>query len=87
MHSAPQAGHSGINATVDKITQRFYWKGLKDDVKVYVSDASTNPLQVDAGEHWMLVVANTQSRQVCVLNSLTSTKYDTAASTFIDGWK
>ena len=41
MHSAPHAGHSGINATVDKITQRFYWKGLRD-VKVYVSDVLIN---------------------------------------------
>ena len=38
MHSAPHAGYNGINAIVEKISQRFYWKGLKEDVKAYVSD-------------------------------------------------
>ena len=38
IHSAPPAGHSGISATVDKISQRYYWKGLNEDVKIYVSD-------------------------------------------------
>ena len=40
IHSAPYAGHSGINATVDKISQRYYWKGLKEDVtiKIYLLD-------------------------------------------------
>ena len=38
IHSAPHAGHSAINATVDKISQRYYWKGLKEDVKIYISD-------------------------------------------------
>ena len=33
VHSAPHAGHSGVNATADKITPRFYWKGVKGDVK------------------------------------------------------
>ena len=37
VHYAPHAGHSGVNATVDKITQRYYWKGVKGDVKSYVS--------------------------------------------------
>ena len=32
------AGHSGVNAIVDKITQQYYWKGVKGDVKTYVSD-------------------------------------------------
>ncbi|KAG7172550.1 Gypsy retrotransposon integrase-like protein 1-like 5 [Homarus americanus] len=36
-HVAPSAGHSGINATTDKITQRYYWKGVKEEVKDYVS--------------------------------------------------
>ena len=34
----PHASHSGVNAIVDKITQRYYWKGVKGDVKTYVSD-------------------------------------------------
>ena len=37
MHSAPHAGQSGVNATVDKITQLIYWKGVKNDVQAYVS--------------------------------------------------
>ena len=38
VHSAPLAGHSGVNAIVYKITQRYYWKGVMGDVKTYVSD-------------------------------------------------
>ena len=38
IHSAPHAGHSGINATVEKIIQRYYLKGLKEDVTIYVRD-------------------------------------------------
>ena len=38
VHSAPHAGHSVVNAIVDKITQRYYWKGVKGDIKTYVSD-------------------------------------------------
>ena len=37
MHSASHACYSGVNATVDKITQRFYWKGVKNDAHAYVS--------------------------------------------------
>ena len=36
--SVPHAGHSGINATVGKISQWYCRKGLKEDVKIYVSD-------------------------------------------------
>lgn len=35
-HSAPFAGHSGINATTEKISHRYYWQGIKEDVKKYV---------------------------------------------------
>jgi hypothetical protein len=35
----------------------------------------------------MLLVADMQRRQVCVVNSLPSPKYDTGASAFIEGWK
>ena len=38
VHSAPPAAHSGANAIVDKITQRYYWKRVKSDVKTYISD-------------------------------------------------
>ena len=36
-HSSPTAGHSGVNATVSKITDRFWWKGVKADVTSFVS--------------------------------------------------
>jgi hypothetical protein len=49
--------------------------------------ASTNAHTVDAGEHWMLLVVDTQRQQVCVVNSVPSPKYDTGASAFIEGWK
>ena len=43
MHSMPHAGYSGINTTIDKISQRFYWIGLKEDEKAYVSDKNNCP--------------------------------------------
>ncbi|KAG7173738.1 Gypsy retrotransposon integrase-like protein 1-like 3, partial [Homarus americanus] len=36
-HAAPSAGHSGINTTTEKITQLYYWKVVKEEVKDYVS--------------------------------------------------
>jgi len=47
----------------------------------------TNPQKVDAGEHWMLLVAETEKKQVYVLNSMTTTTYDAEAAKFIEGWK
>ena len=34
-HEASMAGHLGINKTYQKITQHFYWPGLKRDVKLF----------------------------------------------------
>ncbi|XP_068228909.1 uncharacterized protein [Palaemon carinicauda] len=36
-HSTPLGSHSGINATTEKITRQFYWKGVKEDVREFVS--------------------------------------------------
>ena len=37
-HSDPMTGgHSGKNNTVDKISRKYYWRGIKEDVVEYVS--------------------------------------------------
>jgi hypothetical protein len=36
MHDHPTAGHFGINATYERIKERFYWNKMKDDVERYV---------------------------------------------------
>ncbi|UYV73868.1 K02A2.6-like [Cordylochernes scorpioides] len=35
-HDIPEAGHMGVAKTVHHIKQRFYWKGLEEDVRKYV---------------------------------------------------
>ena len=44
MHSGPDGslesespeGHSGMNKTRQKLTRRYYWKGMTDDIKEYI---------------------------------------------------
>ena len=36
-HSNAMGGHSGVNATLDKIPNYYYWYGMKEDVQEYVS--------------------------------------------------
>ena len=44
MHSGPDGslesqstgGHSGMNKTRQKVTRRYYWKGMTEDIKEYV---------------------------------------------------
>ena len=36
-HSSPTAGHLGVAKTLEKIKQRFYWAGLQEDTKLFVS--------------------------------------------------
>ena len=36
-HSSPIAGHLGVAKTLEKIKQRFYWPGLQEDTKFFVS--------------------------------------------------
>lgn len=36
-HSNAMAGHSGINATLNKISNHYFWNGMKEDVQEYVS--------------------------------------------------
>src|ERR1043165_2999769 len=36
LHDHPTAGHFGIKATFEKIKDRYYWKNMQQDVKIYV---------------------------------------------------
>jgi hypothetical protein len=36
MHDNPLSGHFGVKATYDRIKDRYYWKGILRDVKIYV---------------------------------------------------
>ena len=36
-HSSPTAGHLGVAKTSEKTKQRFYWAGLQEDTKLFVS--------------------------------------------------
>ena len=31
LHDAPSAGHLGVNKTVERVRERFYWYGLQHD--------------------------------------------------------
>jgi Integrase zinc binding domain/Integrase core domain len=35
-HDHPTAGHFGIEATYNKISQHYYWKGMKKDIEEYI---------------------------------------------------
>src|ERR1043165_1469241 len=35
-HSHPMGGHFGIDATYEKIRNRYYWKGMYGDIKNYI---------------------------------------------------
>lgn len=41
MHSSPEGGHSGINATIKRIERTFYWPGLKNEVTLFVKECTT----------------------------------------------
>lgn len=41
MHSSPQGGHSGIDATVKRIHTLFYWPRLKQTVINFIKNCST----------------------------------------------
>ena len=36
-HSNPMGGHSGVNATLNKISNYNCWNGMKEDIQEYVS--------------------------------------------------
>ena len=36
MHNHPTAGHLGLEATYNKIKERYYWNQMYDDIKEYI---------------------------------------------------
>ena len=36
MHNHPTGGHFGVENTYRKIKERFYWKGMKNDIEQYI---------------------------------------------------
>ena len=47
LHGSTTAGHLGTHKTIEKIRQRFYWPGFKEDVKHYIR--CCEPCQKRAG--------------------------------------
>ena len=42
-HSDAMGGHSGVNATLNKVSTHYMWNGMKEDIQEYVSiPISTN---------------------------------------------
>lgn len=39
-HASPLGGHSGIKATLARLSANFYWPGMLADVKKYVNECS-----------------------------------------------
>ena len=35
-HDHATGGHFGIDATYNKISEKYYWKGMKEDIKEYI---------------------------------------------------
>ena len=42
MESIHNSSHFGINRTLDLVSSKYYWPGLTNDVKQYVSTKCTN---------------------------------------------
>ncbi|UYV76716.1 hypothetical protein LAZ67_14001863 [Cordylochernes scorpioides] len=40
-HDIPEAGHMGVAKTIHRVKQRFYWKGLDEDVRRYIKSCRT----------------------------------------------
>ena len=40
MHDHPISAHFGVKATYEKIKERYYWKGIREDVEVYVKSCN-----------------------------------------------
>ncbi|KAJ4764940.1 polyprotein [Rhynchospora pubera] len=49
LHDSSIGGHSGINATYQKLQKLFFWPGLKQSVHDFVSTCT--PCQLNKGEH------------------------------------
>ncbi|KAM2118243.1 hypothetical protein ACFX1R_011686 [Malus domestica] len=40
-HSTPSSGHQGVLKTYQRIKRRFYWKGMKHDIRQFIAECST----------------------------------------------
>ena len=40
-HDVPSSGHLGIRKTLSKVRKNYYWPGLEQDVKIYVTGCDT----------------------------------------------
>ena len=36
MHDHPTAAHFGIEATYNRIKEKYWWKGMRNDIETYV---------------------------------------------------
>jgi hypothetical protein len=41
MHGGPSGGHLGVNKTLDKVRQRYYWLHSMDDVEIWCRQCDT----------------------------------------------
>ena len=41
LHSSSTAGHLGTYKVIEKVRQRFYWPGFKEDVKLFIRCSDT----------------------------------------------
>ena len=41
LHSAPTAGHLGMNKTLSKVRHRFYWVGMRTDIRSFIRQCPT----------------------------------------------
>ena len=48
-HSNPMGGHSGVNATLGKVSALHHWNGMKEDIQEYVSYSLKSNFDEDIG--------------------------------------
>ena len=58
LHGSSKAGHLGTHKVIEKVRQRFYWPGFKEDVKLFIrccdtchKETSSNELLLTLGVH------------------------------------
>lgn len=40
-HDDPKSAHLGIQKTIDRVLDRYYWPGMSKDIKAYVKNCQT----------------------------------------------
>jgi hypothetical protein len=43
LHSEPMSGHLGVDKTIDRIVERYYWPGYTKDVEAFVHTTPYHP--------------------------------------------